>query len=1006
MRWWIGLSIVALLTMIGRSGAVTIMSIDFGSEWMKVAVVAPGVPMEIALNKESKRKTPAAISFRNHERTFGEDALTNGIRFPATNFFYLLDLLGKKVDNPVVKLYQSRFPFYNIEADPDRGTVVFRYDDETTYTIEELVAQLLEYARDLAVAHTDQRIKDCVITVPPFFNQAERRAILTAADMAGLKVLSLMSSNAAVALNYGMFRRKEINATAQNILFYDMGASSTTATIASYQTIKTKDRGYTETNPQVTVLGLGYDRSLGGLEMQLRLRDYLAKNFNEVKKTSNDVLESPRGMAKLLKEAGRLAKVLSANSDHLSQVEGVLDEEDFKLMVKREEFEDLCLDVFERIRAPIDAALISAGMDISAIDQFIIVGGGTRIPRVQTVLQEIWGKELGKNINADEAAAMGAVYRAADLGQGFKVKKFHVKEAIVFPIEVDFERQIENEDGSTSTKVVKRSLFALGNSYPQKKVMTFNKHVADFNFSVNYAENEYLPKLEVLAANVENISHIVASGVTAAFAKHNQEGSEPKGIKAHFNMDDSGVLTLAAMEAVFEKSILVEEEKPEEEESTLSKLGSTISKLFSGSEDKVEEAKDNKTEKSDVEKDGEKDSKPNKEEKVEKNESKKKTEDKEKNEDKKAEKELKPKQVMVKEELNYTVTYKDIPDLSPQHLKESKKKLEGINAAESARHEKEAARNTLESYILDAQDKLWQAEYEAASTEEQRTAIREMCSVLDEWIYDEGFDQDASVYKEKLGLLSKLFGPIKERVQEHRDRPEAIQALHDMINGSSMFLQRAREAPPEQQLFTDIELTTMDNLIIDVQKWLEEKEELQDKTPLHENPKLTLGGIAEKWSSLDREIKYLINKAKITKAKKDREAAEAKAKADKDARAAEKAKKKNNKTGDTEKDEKENEEAEIEEEVEEEVSPWERDNGQQIEDTLTESEGTQAAGEQDVKDDSEEAEDAVDESQPEESVYIFEEESEENNSEGDRRKETEPNLNVVDEKSENSHNEL
>ncbi|KAK8719418.1 hypothetical protein OTU49_014050, partial [Cherax quadricarinatus] len=475
---------------------------------------------------------------------------------------------------------------------------------ETTYTIEELVAQLLEYARDLAVAHTDQRIKDCVITVPPFFNQAERRAILTAADMAGLKVLSLMSSNAAVALNYGMFRRKEINATAQNILFYDMGASSTTATIASYQTIKTKDRGYTETNPQVTVLGLGYDRSLGGLEMQLRLRDYLAKNFNEVKKTSNDVLESPRGMAKLLKEAGRLAKVLSANSDHLSQVEGVLDEEDFKLMVKREEFEDLCLDVFERIRAPIDAALISAGMDISAIDQFIIVGGGTRIPRVQTVLQEIWGKELGKNINADEAAAMGAVYRAADLGQGFKVKKFHVKEAIVFPIEievksqkrvkthwfqeltrkllslVDFERQIENEDGSTSTKVVKRSLFALGNSYPQKKVMTFNKHVADFNFSVNYAENEYLPKLEVLAANVENISHIVASGVTAAFAKHNQEGSEPKGIKAHFNMDDSGVLTLAAMEAVFEKSILVEEEKPEEEESTLSKLGSTISKLF------------------------------------------------------------------------------------------------------------------------------------------------------------------------------------------------------------------------------------------------------------------------------------------------------------------------------------------------------------------------------------------------------------------------------------------
>lgn len=89
----------------------------------------PGVPMEIVLNKESKRKTPGALSFRNGERTFGEDALTTGIRFPANNYFYLLDLLGKKIDNPIVELYKKRFPFYNIEADPERGTVVFRHNE-------------------------------------------------------------------------------------------------------------------------------------------------------------------------------------------------------------------------------------------------------------------------------------------------------------------------------------------------------------------------------------------------------------------------------------------------------------------------------------------------------------------------------------------------------------------------------------------------------------------------------------------------------------------------------------------------------------------------------------------------------------------------------------------------------------------------------------------------------------------------------------------------------------
>ncbi|XP_064120723.1 hypoxia up-regulated protein 1-like [Macrobrachium nipponense] len=404
---------------------------------------------------------------------------------------------------------------------------------------------------------------------------------------------------------------------------------------------------------------------------------------------------------------------------YLFQIEGLLDEEDFRLHVKREEFEELCVDVFDRVKGPVDSALISSGMDISAIDQFIIVGGATRIPKIQMMLQDIWGHELGKNINADEAAAMGAVYRAADLGQGFKVKKFHVKEAALFPVEVDFDRQIENEDGSKAIKTVKRSLFALGNGYPQKKVMTFNKHTTDFSFYVNYGDLDHLPKNEKMAADANNITHVIVSGVTSAFQKHLQEGSEPKGIKAHFNMDDSGVLSLGAMEAVFEKSILVEENKPKEEESTLSKLGSTISKLFSGSED--EKLKSNKTEENNEKPHGD----GNEKEEKEVTQDERKVEEKVKEE---TEKELKPKLIMVKEDLNFTVKYLDVLNLSPENLKLSKKKLTDINAAERARNEKAAARNTLESYILDAQEKLWQEEFEKASTEEQRTVVRELCT--------------------------------------------------------------------------------------------------------------------------------------------------------------------------------------------------------------------------------------------------------------------------------------
>ncbi|XP_076043824.1 hypoxia up-regulated Grp170 co-chaperone protein isoform X2 [Oratosquilla oratoria] len=984
---WGLIPLAITVAVVSTASAVTIMSIDFGSEWYKVAVVAPGVPMEISLNKESKRKTPVTISFRDGERTFGDDALTAGIRNPSTTYFYLLDLLGKTVDNPIVEVYKKRFPYYNIEGDPDRNTVVFVHDEETKFTVEELVAQILTNAKEEAMGHTGQRIKDVVITVPAFFNQAERRAILSAAEMTGMKVLSLMNSNTAVALNYGMFRRKEINETIQHILFYDMGASSTTASIVSYQTIKTKDRGYTETNPQLNILGIGYDRTLGGLEMQLRLRDFLATKFNEMKKTSSDVFKSGRAMAKFMKEAGRLKNILSANSDYISQVEGVIDEQDFRLHVTREDFEKLCLDLFERVRAPVDAALRNAAMDLKDIGQFIIVGGNTRVPRIQSILQNIWGKELGKNINADEAAAMGAIYRGADLGQGFKVKKFHVKDAVIFPLEiyfqrngtsdekgswwaavkkgiskmVDFDRTVETDDGKTLTKSVKRSLFAVANNYPQKKVMTFNKHTADFDFAVNYGDTSHLPKQEVLAAKPVNVSLVSVTGVTEAFEKQLKDGAESKGIKAHFSMDDSGILSLVNVEAVFEKNIT--EEVEEEEESTLSKLGSTISKLFSGSED---EKKDDKDKEKEAGGESESDTESEKKEKKDKD----KTSDKGKNGDsaketkkeEKKKKEMKPKLVVVKEELNFTEARLDFPDLTPEQMKTSVKRVENINKAEKARKEKEAARNTLESYILDAQDKLWQEEYEAASTDDERTKIREMCSQLDEWIYEDGFDEEASVYKEKLSALEKLVEPIKERVHEHRERPEALQALRDMINASSTFMQRAQEPPPEERWFTEVELQSMEKLIVDTEKWLETKEEEQEKTPLYETPKLPLSGIGEKIGALDREIKYLVNKARLVKAKKEREAAEAKIKAEKEAKEKEEKAKKTKKANNTEEEEKEKEEVVVEDQEE----------GAKVE----------SAEEQEEK----QTDDTRQEPVLPEEPYNFEEGSEENDSEVNKRK--------------------
>lgn len=457
-------TLVLLVAVVSYCEGAAVMSVDLGSEWFKVGVVSPGVPMEIALNKESKRKTPTTIAFRNGDRLFGDDANTIGVRFPANNYAYLVDLLGKTIDNPMVELYRKRFPYYDIVEDPTRKTVVFRNGDEQ-YTIEELIAQILSSAKGYAEDSTGQVITECVLVVPGFFGQAERQALISAARLANLKVLQLINDYTAVALNYGIFRRKEFNETAQYFVFYDMGAYKTSASVISYQLVK--DKATREVLPVVQVIGVGFDRTLGGLEMQVRLRDYLGKEFNKMGKTKTDVFTNPRAMAKLFKEAGRLKNVLSANTEHYAQIEGLLDEQDFRLLVTREQFEELCKDLFTRVTAPLDRALASSGLSIDLITQVVLFGGNTRVPKVQDILKAHIGQELGRNLNADEAACMGAVYRAADLATGFKVKKFVVKDAVLYPIQVVFAR--EGESGAT--RFVRRTLFGAMNSYPQKKVI-------------------------------------------------------------------------------------------------------------------------------------------------------------------------------------------------------------------------------------------------------------------------------------------------------------------------------------------------------------------------------------------------------------------------------------------------------------------------------------------------------------------------------------------------------
>lgn len=821
------------------SGAAVI-SIDLGSEWMKVGIVSPGVPMEIVLNKESKRKTPAVVAFRDGVRTFGEDAVTVGVRFPKNTYKYLLDLLGKPYDHPIVQSFKERFPYYNI-VESKRGTPEFVHDDNTTFTPEELVAQLLAKAKDFAEISHGQPIKECVVIVPGYFNQVERNAVKDAASLAGLNVLQLINDYTAIAINYGIFRRKEINETAWYALFFDMGAMSTKAALVEYRLVKIKEKGFVEIVPQLQVLGVGYDRTLGGLEMTLRLREHLIAGW--LKSGGGDVRSNPRAMEKLLQEAERLKIVLSANTEFYAQIESLLDDKDFKLLVTRAEFEELCADLWPRVGGVVRRAISAAGGTGTGA-RLVLAGGGGRVPAVQSALKEIVGHEPHKSINADEAATMGAVYRAASLATGFKVAPLNVRDAVLLPIQVVFSRQAEGGE-----KTVKRTLFGPMNAYPQKKVITFNKHTDDFTFNVNYAELDHIPSAELKLIGSLNLSQVMLTGVKTALEEHQGENIDQKGIKAHFGMDDSGILNLVNVEFVAEKTVIEDES---DKDSTLSKFGSTISKFFgsdAGTDEKPEasaaegtknnttSANETTTEKNVTESDV----KP------------------------------KPKVITLKETIKAEQSILTLEPLSTKEFKESKIKIKELNTIDRKRIQRETALNNLEAFVVDAQMKVEMDEYAQCATPEVIEQLKKQCKEVSDWLYDDGYDASTEEYKKKLDSLHEIANPIFYKHWEHRERPDAVEALKGMLKNANDFLKMAKNLTKdneEKDIFTDVEIKVLEGKIEETEGWLKKSLEEQNSLKKNEEIKLTIESIRENMANLDREVKYLLGKMKLWRPKK------------------------------------------------------------------------------------------------------------------------------------------
>ncbi|KAJ3071597.1 Hypoxia up-regulated protein 1 [Podochytrium sp. JEL0797] len=832
----------------------SVIGIDFGSDWFKVAIVKSGVPLDIVLNRESKRKTESVVTVRDGIRYFGTEATALSTRFPETTYPFIKNLIGARYNDPIAVEYRATYNNHMV-PEPLRNTCAFEIaNDEAAvvYTVEELLAMQLAHAKRQAEISGGEGISGAVITVPAYFNQFERQAVIDAAEIAGVRLLQLMNDGTAVALNYAMTRTIT---EPQYHLFFDMGAGSTSATLVRYTSTKVKKVQV----PTIEILAVGYDKTLGGKSIDTKLQKYLAKQFmKQHPNTQQPIVNNARSMARLMKEANRVKQILSANTETIAAVEGVHEEIDFKVKVTRAELEKLCGDFFDKLVVPIKSVLKEAKVDMKKLDSLVLVGGAVRIPAVQTVLKGLVGEDkIAKNVNGDESNVLGAGFRAASISKQFKVREIKIKDTAEVPIEIVY--NLEPHDSHADGKQTHTTLYPQNATLPSKKLFSF-KRTTDFSFRLAYKDPKGGANTPILSATV--------SGLTAAMSKHAETAAgEPK-VQAQIVLTESSMVDVEHALATFEMKQVAGKEGGSIVEGVMNFFGGKKEKKEAADEEQLPEA-DDKTEKKADKKDEKKDDKKDD----------KKSDKKAKKDDKKADKKDDKKEAAKKNatesdtkkittekvKLTVDIKYETLAPLTKEFKDASKARFAVMDEEDAARRAREEAMNNLEAYIYSTQAFLENDQLPLVSTEDQRASLTEAVSVAAEWLDDVGFEANTKDLKDKHSAVKAVRAPMYIRVAELVNRPAAIAAFRDTVDKVYTFVEGIRanntmEEHPGFGLYEETEFESAMKKIQGAVDWVKGKEAAQDKVAAYEMPAFRGKDIEIKTEELVKDVVRMFQK--------------------------------------------------------------------------------------------------------------------------------------------------